>query len=82
MLFQGEEFGSSKPFLYFSDVGDENLREAIRKGRFRFLAQFPSIATKKLKRAADTFDPEMWRDASWIFRSAKRTKALPTACAI
>ncbi len=36
LLFQGQEFGSSKPFLFFSDVGDESIREAIRKGRFAF----------------------------------------------
>jgi maltooligosyltrehalose trehalohydrolase len=46
LLFQGEEFGASTPFLYFTDVGDEPLREAIRKGRFEFLAQFPSVASE------------------------------------
>jgi maltooligosyltrehalose trehalohydrolase len=45
LLFQGQEFGSSKPFLFFSDIGDDKLREAIRKGRFRFLSQFPSLAS-------------------------------------
>jgi maltooligosyltrehalose trehalohydrolase len=45
LLFQGQEFGSSKPFVYFSDAGGEDLREAIRKGRFHFLEQFPSLAT-------------------------------------
>ncbi|HJT80438.1 MAG TPA: malto-oligosyltrehalose trehalohydrolase [Chthoniobacterales bacterium] len=60
MLFQGEEFGSSSPFIYFTDVGDENLQEAIRKGRFGFLAQFPSIAHEETqKRLADPFDEEM-----------------------
>jgi maltooligosyltrehalose trehalohydrolase len=44
LLFQGQEFGTSKPFLYFSDVGDDKLREAVRKGRFEFLSQFPSLA--------------------------------------
>jgi maltooligosyltrehalose trehalohydrolase len=44
LLFQGQEFGSSQPFLYFSDMGDDDLREAIRKGRFQFLSQFPSLA--------------------------------------
>jgi maltooligosyltrehalose trehalohydrolase len=60
MLFQGEEFGSSKRFAYFTDVGDQRLREAIRKGRFEFLTQFPSIAhpdTQKL--LPDPFDPEL-----------------------
>ena len=45
LLFQGEEFGGSTPFLYFSEVGDEKLREAVKKGRFQFLAQFPSAAS-------------------------------------
>jgi maltooligosyltrehalose trehalohydrolase len=44
LLFQGEEFGASTPFQFFTDVGDDNLKEAIRKGRYEFLAQFPSVA--------------------------------------
>jgi maltooligosyltrehalose trehalohydrolase len=44
LLFQGEEFGATSPFLFFTDIGDENLREAICAGRFEFLTQFPSIA--------------------------------------
>lgn len=43
MLFQGQEFGSSKPFLYFADHHPK-LAAAVRKGRHEFLAQFPSIA--------------------------------------
>lgn len=50
LLFQGEEFGASTPFTFFSDVGDDNLREAIRKGRFEFLTQFPSIATDEMQK--------------------------------
>ena len=49
LLFQGQEFGASTPFQYFSDVGDDNLKEAIRKGRFEFLAQFPSVATAEVQ---------------------------------
>lgn len=45
LLFQGQEFGSTSTFCYFADVGDEPLQEAIRKGRFKFLAQFPSAAS-------------------------------------
>jgi maltooligosyltrehalose trehalohydrolase len=44
LLFQGEEFGSSAPFLFFADH-DQELRRLVRKGRAEFLAQFPSIAT-------------------------------------
>jgi maltooligosyltrehalose trehalohydrolase len=50
LLFQGEEFGATSPFIFFTDIGDDNLREAIRAGRFEFLAQFPSIATPEAQR--------------------------------
>jgi maltooligosyltrehalose trehalohydrolase len=49
LLFQGQEFGSISAFRYFSDVGDDQLKEAIRKGRFEFLAQFPSVATPEVQ---------------------------------
>src|SRR6266403_3761644 len=49
LLFQGQEFGASTPFIFFTDVGDGQMREAIRKGRFGFLAQFPSLATKEVQ---------------------------------
>jgi len=42
MLFQGQEFAASAPFLYFADHKAE-LNESIRTGRRDFLAQFPSI---------------------------------------
>jgi maltooligosyltrehalose trehalohydrolase len=41
MLFQGQEFGSDAPFLYFAHHTGE-LAEAVRKGRTEFLLQFPS----------------------------------------
>jgi maltooligosyltrehalose trehalohydrolase len=43
MLFQGQEFASSAPFLYFADhAGD--LGAAVRDGRRDFLSQFASVA--------------------------------------
>jgi maltooligosyltrehalose trehalohydrolase len=47
MLFQGQEFGSSAPFLYFADY-DGELRRTVREGRAAFLAQFASIATPEI----------------------------------
>lgn len=44
MLFQGQEFGASSPFLYFADH-QHALGEKVRTGRAEFLAQFVSIAT-------------------------------------
>jgi maltooligosyltrehalose trehalohydrolase len=49
LLFQGQEFGASTPFIFFTDVGDGQMREGIRKGRFAFLSQFPSLATKEVQ---------------------------------
>jgi maltooligosyltrehalose trehalohydrolase len=43
MLFQGQEFAASSPFLYFADNAPENA-EVVRRGRGEFLSQFPSIA--------------------------------------
>jgi maltooligosyltrehalose trehalohydrolase len=43
MLFQGQEFGSRKPFFYFADHNPE-LARLVREGRRKFLSQFPSLA--------------------------------------
>ena len=42
MLFQGQEFSASSPFLYFADF-DRELMDAVRNGRSQFLLQFPSV---------------------------------------
>jgi maltooligosyltrehalose trehalohydrolase len=42
MLFQGQEFAASAPFLFFADHREE-LRESIRSGRREFLSQFVSV---------------------------------------
>ena len=33
LLFMGEEYGETRPFLYFTDHGDPELIEAVRRGR-------------------------------------------------
>jgi maltooligosyltrehalose trehalohydrolase len=42
MLFQGQEYGSSTPFLYFADHNKE-LAALVQRGREEFLSQFPSV---------------------------------------
>lgn len=49
MLFQGEEFASSSPFLFFADHRPE-LAKAVRKGRAEFLTQFRTLATPEMQR--------------------------------
>jgi maltooligosyltrehalose trehalohydrolase len=40
LLFQGEEWGASSPFLYFTDMADPELGRAVRDGRRREFAGF------------------------------------------
>ena len=53
MLFQGQEFGVSSPWLYFADH-EGDLGRQVPKGRAEFLSQFPSIA------AAIRHIPDPW----------------------
>lgn len=61
MLFQGQEFGSTKPFVYFADH-NAGLMALVRKGRAKFLSEFPSIADAQDRHglddpgASDTFE--------------------------
>lgn len=50
MLFQGQEFAASAPFLYFADHKPD-LAGLVEKGRAEFLAQFPSIAGPAMQAA-------------------------------
>jgi maltooligosyltrehalose trehalohydrolase len=43
LLFQGQEFNASAPFLFFADL-PESLREPVAEGRKEFLSQFPALA--------------------------------------
>jgi maltooligosyltrehalose trehalohydrolase len=40
MIFQGEEWGASSPFLYFTSHDDASLGDAVRDGRRREFAAF------------------------------------------
>jgi maltooligosyltrehalose trehalohydrolase len=40
MLFQGEEWGASTPFFYFTDYQEPELAKAVREGRCREFAAF------------------------------------------
>ena len=46
MLFQGQEFGASSPFLFFADHHPE-LAKLVREGRAKFLTQFPNLASSE-----------------------------------
>lgn len=40
LLFMGEEYGETSPFLYFTSHGDKDLIEAVRRGRREEFASF------------------------------------------
>jgi maltooligosyltrehalose trehalohydrolase len=48
MLFQGQEFEASSPFLYFADHEPE-LAQLVKEGREEFLAQFPTLAVEAIQ---------------------------------
>ena len=56
MLFQGQEFAASSPFVFFADH-DGDLAEKVRAGRADFLHQWRSLATGQL-----TFDDPCSRE--------------------
>jgi len=52
MLFHGQEFGATTPYLFFADHHAE-LAPLVHKGRKEFLSQFPSIATEQSQAMID-----------------------------
>jgi len=64
LLFMGQEFGASSPFLFFADH-NEMLAPLVQEGRKKFLSQFPSYATPEAQRAVP--DPR----AEETFRRSK-----------
>lgn len=48
LLFQGQEFGASTPFLYFNDAPADQA-DLVRAGRAEFLRQFPSLASPEIQ---------------------------------
>ncbi|HVZ46654.1 MAG TPA: malto-oligosyltrehalose trehalohydrolase [Ramlibacter sp.] len=45
LLFQGQEWGATAPFLFFAKHGEE-LDALVQKGRGEFLAQFTDVASE------------------------------------
>ena len=72
MLFQGQEFAASAPFLFFADHHDE-LARLVRKGRAEFLKQFASIATAEVAGAlADPGDRATFERCKLDFTERER----------
>jgi maltooligosyltrehalose trehalohydrolase len=72
MLFQGQEFACSSPFLYFADHKPD-LAVLVKKGRAEFVAQFPSLATPEAQALlADPADPATFERCKLDFAERDR----------
>ena len=77
LLFQGQEFGASSPFLFFADVGDAAVRDAIRKGRAELLAPFLSLTEEEtLRRLPAPDDPEAFSRCKLDFSEREKNREL------
>ena len=56
LLFMGEEYGETKPFLYFVSHGDPDLVEAVREGRRREFESFGWDTAIPDPQAEETFE--------------------------
>jgi maltooligosyltrehalose trehalohydrolase len=76
LLFQGQEFGASQPFLFFLDnAHDPEQAEAVDKGRRREVSQFLSLAEPEVQavlRRPD--DPETFRACKLDWAEAERNR--------
>jgi maltooligosyltrehalose trehalohydrolase len=71
MLFQGQEFACSSPFLFFADHKPE-LARLVRQGRADFLAQFSSLSPPEVRSTlADPGDVETFRRCKLDFAERK-----------
>jgi maltooligosyltrehalose trehalohydrolase len=62
MLFMGQEFAASSPFLFFTDFPSAELGKQVHEGRKQFLAQFPSFASPDAQAAVpDPCDPAVFQ---------------------
>jgi maltooligosyltrehalose trehalohydrolase len=77
LLFQGEEFGASSPFMFFADIGDVSVRNAIRKGRAEWLAPFLSLSEEEAREALPApDDPDVFTRCKLDFSERERNQQL------
>ena len=77
LLFQGEEFGASSPFMFFADIGDASVRDAIRKGRAEWLAPFLSLPEQEALTTLRTpDDPEVFVRCKLDFSEREKNRQL------
>ncbi len=77
LLFQGEEFGASSPFMFFADLGDASVRDAIWKGRAEWLAPFLSLSEEEARKTLPApDDPKVFTRCKLDFSERERNRQL------
>src|SRR5260370_11926323 len=77
LLFQCTDLSASSPVDFFTYLGHSDMREAIRKGRFEFLAQFPSMANDDTQRNLPSpSDPKVFTRCKLDFSERKTNHTL------
>ncbi len=72
MLFQGQEFGATTPFLYFCDHKAE-IGKSVREGRAKFLSQFRSLSLPEMQPVfADPGNPHTFEMAKLDFSEREK----------
>ncbi|MGB3290600.1 MAG: malto-oligosyltrehalose trehalohydrolase [Burkholderiaceae bacterium] len=64
LIFMGEEYGSTTPFLYFTSFKDTKLAAAVREGRRNEFAAFPEFSDPHARdRIPDPNDEHAWEQS-------------------
>ena len=72
LLFMGEEFDATTPFLYFCDFGPD-LAAKVKEGRRREFSRFPQFSAPETReRIPDPNDPETFARSRLDWRQADR----------
>ncbi|MBI4527888.1 MAG: malto-oligosyltrehalose trehalohydrolase [Deltaproteobacteria bacterium] len=72
LLFQGQEFAASAPFVFFADHPLDVAAE-VKRGRLQFLNQFPSISSEAMRgRMPDPVDPATFESCRLDFSERDR----------
>lgn len=72
MLFQGQEFNASSPFVFFADH-DSKLASTVKAGRLEFLKQFPSQTNPEMqRRLPDPNEPRSFESCRLDFSERER----------
>jgi maltooligosyltrehalose trehalohydrolase len=77
LLFQGQEFAASNPFIFFADVGDASVRNATRRGRAKWLTPFLSLSEDEaLKSLPAPDDPQVFGQCKLDFFEREKNREL------